>query len=163
MAFTRYHDDELRIKKGLEISTFSSKYTFDTPGPGITVPYMEDSQIRLQRWGANMWSDSTNLESEFRGLGRPLDHDVQTYKDTSIHNGSQISYSSSDAHVEESRVSHPAWIFRDLEQTRWEVPLINRQAHAISPFDGPIQTRILAKDNYTCVLPSCGLVGKSTW
>ena len=163
MAFTRYHDDESRIKKGLEISTFSCNYALDTPGPGITVPYMEDSQIRMQRWGANMWSDSTNLESEFRGLGRPLNHDVQTYKDTSMHKGSQISFPTSDAHVEESRVSHPAWIFRDLEQTRWEVPLINRQAHAISPFEGPIQTRILAKDNYTCVLPSCGLVGKRNW
>jgi hypothetical protein len=121
---------------------------------------MEDSQIRMQRWGANMWSDSTNLESEFRGLGRPLDHDVQTYKDVAIHNGYQINFPSSDVHVDESRVSHPAWMFRDLEQTRWEVPIINRQAHAISPFDTPIQTRILAKDNYTCVLPSCSLVGK---
>jgi hypothetical protein len=163
MAFTRYHDDEARIKKNLEISTFSSRYAFDTPGPGINLPYMEDSQIRLQRWGANMWSDSTNLESEFRGLGRPLDHDVRTYKDASIHNGYQINFPSNDAHVEESRVSHPAWMFRDLEQTRWEVPIINRQAHAISPFDGPIQTRILEKDNYTCVLPSCDLVAKRTW
>jgi len=160
MAFTRYHDDAARIRKGLEISTFSCNYTLDTPGPGIQVPFLEDSQMRLQKWGANMCSDSTNLESEFRGLGRPLNHDVKTYQDYPIYKGYQISFPSSDVHVEESRVSHPAWMFRDLEQTRWEVPLINRQAHAILPFDDPIQTRILAKDNYTCVLPSCNLVGK---
>jgi hypothetical protein len=160
MAFTRYHDDQARIKKGLDISTFSGRYALDAPGPGTQLPYLEDSQIRLQRWGANMWSDSTNLESEFRGLGRPLNHDVKTYKETPICQGYQISFPSSDAHVDESRASHPAWMFRDLEQTRWEVPLINPQAHALSPFEQPVQTRILAKDNYTCVLPSCKLVGK---
>jgi len=152
MAFTRYHDDQARIEKGLQISTFSSMYTFNTPGPGMKIPYLEDSQIRLQRWGANMWSDSTNLESEFRGLGRPLNHDVKTYKETAFHEGYQIHFPSSDKHVEESRVSHPAWMFRDLEQTRWEVPLINPQAHALLPFDNPIQTRILAKD-HRVVLP----------
>ena len=153
MAFTRYHDDKARIYKGLEQSTFAGRYALDTPGPGTQMPFLEDSQTRLQKWGANMWSDSTNLESEFRGLGRPLNHGV-------IAQGYQISFPSSDAHVEESRVSHPAWMFRDLEQTRWEVPLINPQAHAMSPFEQPIQTRILVKDNYTCVLPSCTLVGK---
>lgn len=157
MAFTRYHDDHARIYKGLEQSTFSGRYALDTPGPGTQLPYLEDSQIRLQKWGANMWSDSTNLESEFRGLGRHLNHGVATYRDASLHQGYQVSFPSCDKHVEESRVSHPAWMFRDLEQTRWEAPIINPQAHAIRPFENPIQTRILAKDNFTCVLPSCAL------
>lgn len=160
MAFTRYHDDQARIKKGLDISTFSGKYALDTPGPGTRLPYMEDSQIRLQQWGANMWTDSTDLESEFRGLGRHLRHDVATYKEKSEYRGTQISFPSNDMHVDESRVSHPAWMYRDLEQTRWEAPIINPQAHAMRPFDDPIQTRILAKDNYTCVLPSCKMVNK---
>lgn len=146
MAFTRYHDDQVRIQKELQISSFSGMYALDAPGPGIKLPYLEDSQIRLQKWGANMWSESTDLESEFRGLGRPLDHDVKTYKETAFHEGYQINFPSNYKHVEESRVSHPAWMFRDLEQTRWEVPLINPQAHALSPFDNPIQTRILAKN-----------------
>ena len=95
-----------------------------------------------------MWSDSTNLESEFRGLGKPLNHDVKTYKETPIHRGYQIKFPSNDTHVDESRASHPAWMYRDLEQTRWEAPIINPQAHALKPFDDPIQTRILAKDNF---------------
>ena len=160
MAFTRYHDDQARIKKGLDISTFSGKYALDTPGPGTRLPYMEDSQIRLQQWGANMWTDSTDLESEFRGLGRRLQHDFATYKEKSEYRGTQINFPSNDMHVDESRVSHPAWMYRDLEQTRWEAPIINPQAHAMRPFDDPIQTRILAKDNYTCVLPSCKMVNK---
>lgn len=148
MSFTRFHDDPARIKKGLDLSTFSGRYALDTPGPGTHMPYMEDSQIRIQKWGANMWSDSTNLESEFRGLGKPLNHGVRTYQDTAFHRGTPMQYSSSDVHVEESRASHPAWMFRDLEQPRWETPYINPQAHAIKPFDDPIQTRILAKDYF---------------
>ena len=78
MAFTRFRDDPIRITKELQQSTFSGRYALDAPGPGIQLPFLEDSQIRLQQWGANMWSDSTNLESEFRGLGRPLNHGVKT-------------------------------------------------------------------------------------
>lgn len=148
MSFTRFHDDPSRIQKGLEQSTFSGRYALDTPGPGTHMPFMADSQIRMQRWGANMWSDSTNLESEFRGLGRPLNHDVRTYQVTTIHKGAPLNYATSNTHVEESRASHPAWIFRDLEQTRWEAPFINPQAHAMLPFEEPIQSRILAKDHF---------------
>ena len=152
MAFTRYRDDSARIYKGLQQSTFAGRYALDTPGPGTQMPYLEDSQIRIQSWGANMWSDSTNLESEFRGLGRPLNHGVKTYKETGIHTGYQIQFPSSDVHIDESRASHPAWMFRDLEQTRWDSPIINPQAHAILPFTDQIQSRILAKDNHVRVV-----------
>jgi hypothetical protein len=148
MAFTRFRDDPSRIYKELQQSTFAGRYMLDAPGPGTQVPFLEDSQVRLQRWGANMWSDSTNLESEFRGLGRPLNHDVKTYQNTPIHQGYAIHFPTSDVHTDESRASHPAWIFRDLEQTRWEAPIINPQAHAIRPFSDPIQSRILAKDHF---------------
>lgn len=148
MAFTRFHDDPARIYKELQQSTFAGRYALDTPGPGIQMPFMEDPQIRAQKWGANMWSDSTNLESELRGLGRPLTHDVKTYGESKIHSGYQIAFPSNDTHTDESRATHPAWMFRDIEQTRWEAPFINPQAHAIRPFSEPIQSRILAKDHF---------------
>jgi hypothetical protein len=149
MSFTRYHDDPVRIAKGLEQSTFAGRYLLDTPGPGIQMPFIEDPQLRIQRWGANMWSDSTNLESELRGLGRPLNHDVKTYQETRIHNGYQISFPSHSAGItDESRATHPAWMYKDLEQTRWEVPLINPQANVFRPFDNLTNTRILAKDEF---------------
>ena len=72
MAFTRFHDDPVRIEKGLEQSTFSGRYYLDTPGPGTQLPYMMDPQMRIQKWGANLASDTTNLESELRCLGRKL-------------------------------------------------------------------------------------------
>jgi hypothetical protein len=101
-----------------------------------------------------MWSDSTNLESEFRGLGRPLNHGTKTYQESRLCYGSQQPFLSSDIHTEESRASHPAWIFRDLEQTRWEAPIINPQAHVIKPFDDLIQSRIISKDSFQRKTPT---------
>jgi hypothetical protein len=154
MSFTRYHDDPARILKGVQQSTFACDYFINAPGPGQHMPYFEDPQIRLEKWGANMWSDSTNLESEFRGLGRPLNHDVKTHQESRLCAGSPKHYKSNDTHTEESRASHPAWIFRDLEHVRWEAPIINPQAHVFKPFDEPIQTRIVAKDQYAKGGPS---------
>ena len=154
MAFTRFHDDPVRIQKSLEQSTFSGKYHLDTPGPGIQLPYMADPQLRIQKWGANMVSDSTNLESELFCLGRPLSHNYdQTYQSSNLYQGSRISYPTNNEHVLESRASHPAWTFRDLEQPRWETPFINPLANTEKVFQDNISTRILAKDNYVPVIP----------
>ena len=149
MAFTRFHDDAGRIYKNLEQSTFSGRYMLDTPGPGSQLPFMEDPQLRVQRWGANMWTDSTNLESELRGLGMPLSHDYdRTYQQAKLSQGAQVAYSSSDVHVDESRSSHPAFMYRDLEQSRWEAPILNPQAVVEKKFVDNLNTRILAKDHF---------------
>ena len=75
MSFTRFHDDPARIKYGLQISTYSGRYALDTPGPGINLPYLEDCQVRMQRWGANLMTNPINIESDLRGLTRPLNRD----------------------------------------------------------------------------------------
>jgi hypothetical protein len=135
--------------KGLEQSTFAGRYALDTPGPGVQTPFMADPQLRIQRWGANLWTDSTNLESELRGLGTPLSHDYdRTYQQTNLANGSAIAFPTSEVHVDESRASHPAFMYRDLEHSRWEAPIINPQANVEKPFRDQIDTRILAKDQF---------------
>ena len=48
MAFTRFHDDPARIAKQLEIETFAGRYQLDRPGPGVNLPYYEDTHHRLQ-------------------------------------------------------------------------------------------------------------------
>ncbi|NBR16243.1 MAG: hypothetical protein EBU01_16935, partial [Crocinitomicaceae bacterium] len=40
-------------------------------------------------------------------------------------NTNRKTYSKVQPMVDESRASHPAWMYRDLEQTRWEVPFVN--------------------------------------
>jgi hypothetical protein len=147
MAFTRFHDDAGRQIKSLEQSTFAGRYMLDCPGPGIQAPFMEDPQIRAQRWAANMYTDSTNLESELRGLGAPLSHDYdRTYQQTQLSQGYKVAFPTSDIHVDESRASHPAFMYRDLEQTRWEAPIVNPQANFELRFANNLNTRVLAKD-----------------
>jgi hypothetical protein len=155
MSFTRFHDDPGRIKKQLQISSFSGRYMLDTPGPGDNMPYLEETQMRLQRWGANQMNNTTNLESDLRGLTRRLNRDnvnLNNYK-TAAPATSQKSYPKTGEFVEESRASLPAWTFRDLEQSRWEEPLLNPQANLEKQFPSNIQTRILEKDNFTPSIP----------
>ncbi len=155
MSFTRFHDDPARISKSLEQSTFAGRYQLDTPGQGTSLPYMADPQMRIQKWGANMMSDSTNLESELFCLGRPLNHDYdRTYRDVRLSHGTAMSHPVSQTHVMESRASNPAWMYRDLEQTRWETPFFNPIANVDKEFTDNISTRIQVKDTFVPDVPN---------
>ena len=72
MAFTRFHDDSCRITKQLQEDTDQGRYMINVPGNGLTPSYMEDPYIRMQKWGANLQSNTINLESDLMGLTRPL-------------------------------------------------------------------------------------------
>lgn len=155
MSFTRFHDDPARIKYGLEISTYSGRYALDTPGPGTALPYLEDSQIRMQKWGANMMTNPVNIESDLRGLTRQLNRDnieLNNYVNTMVETNRKT-YEKVKPFVDESRASHPAWVYRDLEQTRWEVPFINPLVNIEKKFHDNIQTRLLEKDYYVSIIP----------
>jgi hypothetical protein len=155
MSFTRFHDDPARIKKQLEESTFTGRYRLDTPGNGMDLPFFEDPQLRLQGWGANFRNNSVNLESDLLGLTRPMNRDLVDVNDYKIHSvaTSHPYYRSSQPFVEESRASHPAWMFRDLEHSRWETPLLNPLNGLEKGFHENIQTRILEKDLFTPSIP----------
>jgi len=148
MSFTRFNYDVARTKKSIEESSFSGKYALNRPGPGLNVPFMEDPQIRVQQWGANMMTNTVNLESDLFGLSRPLNRDLVDINDVHKNqvNTSSVFYSSSQPFVAESRASHPAGMYKDLEQTRWEKPFLNPQNNLEKQFQDNIQTRILEKD-----------------
>lgn len=147
MAFTRFHDDPNRIKKQLEQSTFSGKYILDTPGPGDNLPYFEDCNIRLQKWGANLKTNKTNLESNLRNLNIPLNRGIYEYNNARV-NSLEINYNTEQPFVEESRTTHPAWMYKDLDQTRWEEPFINPQNNIEILFPHNIDTRREFKDAF---------------
>ena len=158
MAFTRFHDDPSRIQKQLAESTFLGRYQLDTPGQGTNLPFMEDPQMRLQKWGANLRTNTIHLENDLRGQTRKLNRDY-------INKNNYMNYAAStapvdannvDPFVEESRASHPAWTYRDLEQTRWERPFLNPQANLEKTFHDNIQTRLLEKDFFIPITPSIG-------
>ena len=89
-------------------------------------PYLEDPQIRLQKWGGNLRTNTISLENDLRGLTRKLNKD-EIHNDYTIKApvSSSVNYKNVDPFIEESRATHPAWMYKDLEQSRWEHPLIN--------------------------------------
>jgi hypothetical protein len=155
MSFTRFHDDPYRIKKQLQISSFPSRYHLNTPGQGVDLPFMEDPQVRMQKWGANLRNDTVNLESDLLGLTRKINRDLVDVNDYKQHASvsSENSYRSAQPFVEESRATHPAWMYKDLEQPRWESPFLNPLNGLEKRFQDNIQTRILEKDRFVPSVP----------
>jgi hypothetical protein len=151
MAFTRFHDDIGRIKKRLDISSFSGKYAITTPGPGDNLPYIQDPQFRLQSWGANLRTNTIHLESDLLGLTRKLNRDLidyNNYKNQAVNNEAVSYPENTETLVDESRATHPAWMYRDAIQPRWETPFLDPQANVELRFPNNIQTRILEKDSF---------------
>ena len=155
MSFTRFHDDPNRIRKQSELSTFAGRYQLNTPGPGSDLPYFEDPQIRLEKWGANTMTNTVNLESDLFGLSRRLNRDlvdVNNYK-TFSPECRPLNFGNKPEFVEDSRASHPAWMYKDLEHSRWEKPFLNPLANLEKKFPNNVQTRILEKDNFVPSIP----------
>ena len=156
MSFTRFHDDPSRIHKQLEISSYAGRYMLNTPGQGTDLPFFEDPNIRLTHWGSNHKGNEIELENDLRGLTRTLNRDYENTNDYSKHSvvPNNIVYRSENPFVEESRASHPAWMYKDLEHSRWETPFLN-PLNGIEPnFHCNIQTRIIEKDLFTPVVPN---------
>jgi len=157
MSSTRFHYDNARIKEQNTKQTYVGRYQLDVPGQGSKMPFLEDPQFRLQQHGANLTTNKTDLESDFRGLTRNLNRDLlneNNYEKNAI-NTMPLSYGNAQSYTQESRVSHPAWIYKDLEQSRWEIPIINPQllANLEKPFDSNLSSRITEKDSHKPIIP----------
>jgi len=150
MSFTRFKYDEARIIDENKRRTFEGKYQISKPGPGGDAPFLEDPYTRLEFHGANLTTNKTDLESDFRGLTRKLNRDLITNNDYKLNavKTESLSYSKMNPFTQESRASHPAWTYKDLEQSRWEIPFINPQANIEQPFNFNVNRRVLAKDNF---------------
>ena len=149
--FTSFRNDSARIKKEMEMSSYSGRYALDVPGNGLDLPFMDDSQIRMQKWGANLQTNRVDLEGELFSINRKISRDYldsDEYKKFKVNSNPIQQFSSKNPFVEESRSSHPAFVYRELEINRWETPFINPQANLEKSFNYNIQTRILEKDNY---------------
>jgi hypothetical protein len=160
MAFTRFNYDPCRTNKLLQEATGTSRYIFNKPGPGSTPSYFEDPHIRLTEWGANLMIPSSgapiDIASDLDGRTRRATRycSENKYPKSGVVNSiSQTPrYKTQKAFTDETRASHPAWQYRDLEQTRREYPLLNPQENICKPFNNNLSTRILEKDYY---IPHC--------
>jgi len=161
MAFTRFHDDDCRIQKYLEETTNIGNYGINVPGNGLELPFLNDPHLRMQKWGANLSSNQTNIESDLRGQTRKLNHDF--IKDNNymnyLSNNNFYNVGNYPIYKEEitgqPRASHPAWTLRELDSLNTpNVPnnfnylLMDPQENICIPFHNNIASRMVEKDYY---------------
>ena len=111
--------------------TDMGRYQIITPGPGANVGFVEDPHIRLQKWGANLRTNTINTESDLMGLTRSLTRDcspLNNYDMWKVNNES-LNYGTIDPTTQETRADNPAWTLLDQTNMRWDFPLINHQQH----------------------------------
>ena len=152
MAFTRFKYDDCRTKKQLQQSTDPGRWVLNVPGNGSNPCYVEDPQIIIQKWGANLRTNTVNIESELLGINRPVSKDClgkDNYTNFTV-NSKEVKYPScNNLYTEQSRAITPAWMVRDEERNLWGFPIFNPQENVCYPFQNNLSTRILEKDYYT--------------
>ena len=156
MASTRYNYDKCRTSKNLQQSSDPGRYMLNTPGPGLYLPFFNDPQVRMQKWGANLMTNTINLESDLMGLTRPINRDFKDnneYTNKSV-KSNRVQYPSMQPTTEQPRATHPAWTARDLEQVDWYTLPLNPQENTCIRFENNISTRIIQKDNFVACPPN---------
>jgi hypothetical protein len=160
MANTRFNYDYQRTAKLLQESTGPGRYFLNTPGPGVRMPFVADPFVRLQQWGANLRSVPggavIDMASDLDGRTRRLTNDCvwATYPRSGVVRSVANSYPVSTGFMtEQSRATHPAWMYVDREQTRWEYPILNPQENVCMPIETDIDTRLQARDAFIPQMP----------
>lgn len=143
MANTRFSNDDARILKRLEMSTGPGRYMLNVPGNGDRPEYMEDPHIVLQKWGANRWSHAIDIDTALRRGGNALG-DIASH-------ASPIQYPDNKGQLstDQSRATHPAFMYRNLPINHNAVLLWDPQQFAMTPFPTNVASRIIEKDRFT--------------
>lgn len=157
MSFTRFHDDPCRIKKQLQETTDPGRYILDTPGNGEKPCFMQDPFIRMQKWGANLHTNTINLESALLGMNNNLTRDCIAGQNK-LPSNEAIQYPSCQPFTDQTRYTNPAWTARDLEQNNFQFLPLNPQENTCVPFHYNVNTRLVEKDNFIpevpCIAPT---------
>jgi hypothetical protein len=147
MSLTRFYDDDARVKKQLEESLNVGLYHLDVPGNGLAPPFMEDRQIRLQKWGANLRTNTIDIDNDLKGLRTKLKNDKKEYTKNAPYSR-QLYYTSQPKFIDESRTTLPAWTFRDKPSKRWDYSFHDVQNHTEVPFNNNESSRYTFKENF---------------
>ena len=152
MAFTRFHDDPCRITKQNQQMTDQGRWILNVPGNGDKPCYMMDPQIIPQKWAGNLWTNCIDVQSSLLGIDRKLTRGdcLVGYKNPLKELDTQpIQYPTCEnLTTEQSRVTNPAWMYKDLEQVDWYYLPTNPQENVFMPFQNNINTRVLEKDYF---------------
>ena len=160
MAFTRFNYDPCRTMKRLQESTGPGRYILNEPGWGSRPCFFEDPQMRINGWGANLrsvpWSTAIDIDSDLLGITRKITKycSGKEYPYAGTVRSNKIEYPSCKGPVtHQSRVTHPAWLYRDLDQTRRYPLFLNPQENTCIPFHNNLNTRLLESDSFVPKIP----------
>jgi hypothetical protein len=133
----------MSVMKKLQQSTDQGLYYLNQPGNGERPPFINDPQIILQKWGANLHEDRIKVESELKGIHYKLSRTPPTFHLTTT----PLSYPDHTPEItSQPRSTHPVWDARDLQQYR-QTPLFhNPQENVELPFHANVSTRILERN-----------------
>lgn len=142
MAFTRFKYDNSRTIKELQQSTDPGRWMIDVPGNGNKPDFMEDPNIRIQKWGANLMTNHVDIENSLLGITVNNNKDYldqsnyakYTKKSETIHYPKN-----DDLYTDQSRSTNPSWEYRTQETNNWMEPL---------PFIEPIQMIHMNTNSY---------------
>ena len=151
MAFTRFHDDYARVNKQLQESTDPGRWIINTPGCGVDGhKYISDPFCRLQHWGANIMTNTTDVEGDLMGLTRKSNRDDigdNSHYLNSVKT-SKVNYQTNDFQTQQSLATNPGWLYKDLEQNNFNYLHFDPQENIFINFENNVNTTLLEKDNF---------------
>ena len=155
MSNTRFFYDTCRTQKQLQQATDPGRWILNVPGNGDHPFYVQDPQILLQKWGANLRTHPIELESHLLGYTSKPPRDslfcppqtpnsiMQPLLDISH----PVAYpTTTQLTTDQPRATHPAWTARDLEQNHRYILPLNPQENTCFPFHNNVSTRIIEKN-----------------
>jgi hypothetical protein len=160
MAFTRFNDDPCRIFKYLEETTNIGNYHINVPGNGLNPQYITDPHIRIQKWGANISDNMTDIESDLRRITRHLNRDnkelneyTKYINDNKIYNLNSNNFPINNMEItQQSRTILPAWTVREIDNINYPNNFkylhYDPQKNIYNPLINNISSRIIEKDEY---------------
>ncbi len=160
MSFTRFNYDPCRTKKLLEESTGPGRYMLNKPGWGDKPCFFSDPQIRMQEWGTNLrrvpGGAPIDINSDLLGITRPLSKDCsqKEFPFAGVVFSMKNEYPTCGKEfTSQSRATHPAFLYRDLEQSNRYPLFLNPQENVCMPFQNNLNTQLLERDNFTPKIP----------
>jgi hypothetical protein len=118
MSSTRIGNDAFRQQDNNKLSTEIGRYILNTPGNGIDNPYINDINIRLQYWGANIRTDSINIENKLFNVGERLStHNLTTNNNYLIKKTAEpLIFPINNSNItDNTRMLYPIYTTRDME------------------------------------------------
>jgi len=156
MSCTRFNYDNCRTSKKLQESTGPGRYLLNTPGFGENPYYIDEPQVRIQHFGGNLRGvyngHPIDIDSELIGLNKELSkNDCNEYNNN--FKTEEKYYKTASFNIDETRASHPAFLYRDLEQKNWKYPLFNPQSSSQLNFQHNLNSTLIFRDNYVQKIP----------